>query len=109
MIPGRYDSSWRRNTDRAACGHIWKKGLTYGAFASASFPGMNTMNDLRSTDTTGAERFGQASSRDLTRAERMDVVFSLAAAGCGEWSGEVILMLERVHAEEDPTSDGTKF
>ena len=38
----------------------------------------------------------------LTRAEKMDILFSFAAAGCGECCTEIILMLERDGADQDP-------
>jgi len=45
----------------------------------------------------------------LTRAEKVDIVFALAAAGCGECCAEIILMLERDGADQDPMLERPKF
>lgn len=51
--------------------------------------------------TPESERSNHRNYHCLTHAEKMDIMFSLAAAGCGECCAEIILMLERDGADQD--------
>ena len=83
---------------RAARGHIWKRVPISGEFAcGSSGSGMEIMIELPCHEQSDRCR----ADRNLSRAERLEIISMVAAVEMSECSAWIIPMLERGGRDED--------